>query len=200
MLPADLETLTGELQMEFPQLSAEVVLRHIQRAAIRFCRLSNYWHMSVGPVTYLAGVNTYPLSVGMFYTILDVLSVKLGDEVILLDGIGKERAWRQTGIAELWLDGFSAGDIIQVEASVTPNLVYDEIRLAPFIERDYGEGILHGARSAIYRMPKEWGNLNLHQLHEQYFNQACADARLKQASNYVTANLHESGRAPQRFF
>ena len=200
MLPADLETLIGELQMEFQQLSSEVITRQIQRAAIRFCKLSNYWHMLINPVMIESGVTAYSLSAGRHYKVLDVLKVKRGDEVIRLYGNADERTYQQTGAGEVSLYGFTAGEFVDIEVSVAPNLIDGEIWLLPSIEQDFGDAILDGARAAIFKMPKEWANLNLHQLHEQYFNQACAAARLKQANNYATASLQERSYVPQRFY
>ena len=196
----DLSDLTRELLLLMPGLGESLAIHYLQRAIIKFCEVSSFWHEGL-EITKIDGVVTYDLSLGAHLQIVDVKRVELDGEEVRqnVKDMGSVARWmqRSSDTIELYLD---TGDVASITVAVKPKLHKGVFKVSELILTDYRDALIKGAKAELFAIPKrDWTDMVAAQMNGMAFEAAASAAANRQASGFSRIPRRPSPRA-YRFF
>ena len=196
----DLSDLTRELQLLMPGIGETLATHYLQRAIVKFCEVSSFWHEGL-EITKQEGVVTYDLNLGAYLQIVDVKRVEVdGDEVRQnVNDMGSVARWMQRSpdTIELYLD---TGDVVTITVAVKPKLHKGVFKASELILTDYRDALIKGAKAELFAIPKrDWTDMTAAQMNGMAFESAASAAANRQASGFSRIPRRPSPRA-YRFF
>lgn len=185
------EDFVDEIQIEVPEVPAELIQQQLRQACREFCEKSNYWIENAVEITIQADTETYSLTVS-----------NAGKEIVGVNKVYDQdlRPYEKCSTRDVdfgwWqstpetIDIYASQEIVdyvmQIEVAIKPKLNAGAFLVSAPLLSNYRDAILCGAKAKLYKIPrKDWTDFKLAQYNEAIFIAESDSARANQARGFT---------------
>lgn len=191
-----IDELLNEIQMDFPEAPHQFIENVARQSCIRFCELSLYWQEYLGAVYVVRDLFEYDVPVPPYAKLIEIERVFLDEdgeernfEKSPIDTLSRYRFWNPlNNILMLYPNDVLAEKSVGVIAALKPDREAENFTVPDALLDDHYDALVAGARSRLYRIPRQpWSDPGHYQENQAIFEEAARKARRNMRRGYQSA-------------